>query len=281
MEIAAVLSEEFTRPLVVTQASLDLFQEGGTVPFIARYRKEATQNMDETALHAFDERRQDLLELVKRKETVLKTVQEQGKLTPELEKKIEDCRNKLILEELYLPYRPKRKTRASVAKEKGLEPLALAILNGSASEAPLVLANTLFAQFKEVASVEEALTGASDILAEQVAEDTDIRAKVRNVLEEEGFFNSKVHPDYKDKKTKFDMYYDFRAPVLKISSHNLLAMRRGENEGVLVFGIEADEENLKGLVQSSVVRFPDSPCGKQVAAAAADGYERLMRPAIV
>lgn len=280
-DIASILSREFSRPVPIIEAVLSIFSEGGTVPFVARYRKEVTRNMDETGLRALEERWNYLKELEDRKKTVLSTIEEQGKLTGELEKKIITCLDKADLEELYLPYKPKRKTRAVAAREKGLEPLSEAILNDSGSGNPEELAKGLFDHFKDVKTVEEALKGASDIIAERVSENTELRAMVRTVMEKEGAFASSVHPDYKDKVTKFEMYYSFSAPVSSISSHNLLGMCRGEKEGVLVLSLDADDAAILGRINSRVVKNPASACGRFVSSAVEEGYKRLMRGSVV
>jgi uncharacterized protein len=278
--IIAVLSREFGRPPAVIEDVLRIFGEGGTVPFVARYRKEATRDLDETALRGLEERWKYLNELEERKETVLKTILELGKLTPRLEKQIADCLDKNALEEIYLPYKPKRRTRASMAREKGLGPLADAILAAGPDGQPRDLALALMARFKDVADADEALKGAADIIAEQVADNPDLRAPVREMLSATGKYISGVHKDFKDKPSKFEMYYQFSAPVKNISSHNLLAMRRGEKEGVLSMALEADDAKITMWIQAKAVPHPGSAAGNFIAAAAADGYRRLMRPSL-
>ncbi len=281
VEIPVVLGREFDRSVPVVESVLNIFREGGTVPFISRYRKEVTQNMDEIQLRAFEERWTYLKELEERKGTVLKTISELNKLTPELGKRIQDCLDKVELEELYLPYKPKRKTRASVAREKGLDCLAQAILEADDAATQLGLAESLKDQFKDVATLDEALQGASDILAEQVADTTELRDFVRKAYEQKGVFHSWVQDDFKAKRSKFEMYYDYRSPVATIPSHNMLAIRRGEAEGVLLFTIEADDAALVAELSKRVVPKPGTECGRFMAAAVEDAYNRLMKNSLI
>ncbi|MFH1762449.1 MAG: Tex-like N-terminal domain-containing protein, partial [bacterium] len=276
-----ILSREFKRKPPVIKCILDLFKEGGTVPFISRYRKEVTGSMDETELRNFEERYNYLEELDKRRETVLKTIGESGKLTDELRKRISNCFDKNELEEIYLPYKPKRKTRALMAKQKGLDPLAEAILHAGGPDSPESLAETMLNQFKDVNDVTEALKGASDIIAEQMAEQTELRARVRDILEKEGIFYSTVQTGFKGQKTKYDLYYDYSMPVRQISSHNMLAIFRGEKEKVLSVEIECDDEKMMELLARLFIKTNNRDCIYFIKKAIEDGYYRLMRPSLV
>jgi hypothetical protein len=251
-----------------------LFISGATVPFIARYRKEQTGELDEVQVRTIEERLAYFGELEERKVTVLKSIDEQGKLTPELKARIEATRQKTELEDLYLPYKPKRRTKATIARERGLEPLADLI---AAQELTTGTPETAAAPFvdaaREVPDVAVALEGAGHILAERLAEDADSRAVVRQLTWEQGLFVSKVAPDKVGTVSKFEMYYDYREPLKAIPSHRMLAMRRGEKEEVLRLLVEAPEADLlrlKGRRGESI--FP-AAAGK-----VAGCYKRLISP---
>ena len=222
-------------------ATIELLDAGATVPFIARYRKESTGNLDEVQIRAIEEKLLYFRELVSRKETILASIQEQGKLTDDLKARIDRTLDKSELEDLYLPYKPKRRTKAMIAREKGLEPLADYLWNQEATGTPL---ETFAASFvdaeKGVASVEDALEGARHIVAETISDNADIRKLLRHAMFEEGVIVSKKTTDAVDEQQKFKMYYDYREPVKQIPSHRMLAIRRGESENVLYFLIELD-----------------------------------------
>ncbi len=199
--------------------TIQLLKDDATIPFIARYRKEKTGNLDETQIKNIKERFEYYTELEKRKQTVLQTVKDQGKLTPALEKEILSCTEKQKLEDIYLPYKPKKRTRATIAKEKGLEPLA-----------DLILAQQ---PYKGTPPSKDELSGAKDIIAEKISDRADIRGYLRKMTYNEGKIVSKVKKEFKGKKTKYETYYDFSEPVKKSPSHRILAMQRGEKEKVL------------------------------------------------
>lgn len=243
-------------------ATIELLDEGGTVPFIARYRKEATGNLDEVQIRAIEEKLAYFRELEDRRELILRTIEEQGKLTPELRARIEASLEKSELEDLYLPYKPKRRTKATIAREKGLEPLALYIQAQEPQPTSLhELAATFVDTEKGVATVDEALEGARHIVAETISENADLRKALRRMMFDEGVIVSRRiepvegEPD-KDDQGKFRMYYDYREPVAKIPSHRMLAIRRGENEGVLYFGIELEAERPLAYLKTQILKAP-------------------------
>ena len=259
--------------------TLKLLEGGATIPFISRYRKEATGGMDEVQIGEIQARNEKLLELAKRKETVLSTIEGQGKLTPELRARIDACWDATELEDIYLPYKPKRKTRAEMARQKGLEPLAALLL--------IQRENRLDARVHafvkgEVKDEEEALKGARDIIAEQVSEDERARSLVRGCFARRGVIVSKVvkGKEADEAAQKYRDYFDFSEPLKRCSSHRLLALRRGEAEGILKVSItpEDDEECIRGLERRYVKG--GNACSAQVAEAVADAYKRLLKPAI-
>jgi uncharacterized protein len=254
-------------------ATIALFDEGGTVPFIARYRKEATGNLDEVKILAVQEKLEYFRELEDRRATVLASIAEQGKLTPELQAKIEKTLDKSELEDLYLPYKPKRKTKASVAREKGFEPLALylweQIPNGQA----------LAAYAATFGDPNEALEGARHIISEMVAENADFRKAVRAMMAEKGIVVSKAIEGVPDPEGKFQMYADFSEPVAKIPSHRMLAIRRGAKEGILHFEIELNRDEVCAWLRSKVCREAGE-WERHLHEAIEDGYDRLLNPSI-
>jgi uncharacterized protein len=279
------LVNHLARELSLTPAhvagALQLQAEGGTVPFIARYRKERTGGMNETQLRALYERHAYLQELESRKETVLKAIEEQGKLTDDLRAKIGACHTKAALEDLYLPFKPKKRTRATAAREKGLEPLALrlAALNApdiaevdlAAEAAPFVNAE------KGVASADEALAGAADILAEEIALKPEHRAHLREYFLKEGTISAGIRERFPAGSTKFEMYRDFKAPVKSVQPHNLLALRRGERSGILQVSIGVNEEYVQTYLESSEIFSAAEPLRQYYRALLRDAFERLMR----
>ena len=260
------------------EAVIQLLTDGATIPFIARYRKERTGGMDEVQIAQVSDMNDKLLELGKRKDTILKTIAEQDKLTPELKARIEACWDATELEDIYLPFKPKRRTRAQVAREHGLEPLAQLLLlqrepNPTAAAARFVNA--------EVESAEAAIQGAQDIIAEMVSEDERSRAAVRNAFRRDALITSKVVKAKADtdEAQKFKDYFDWTEPLRRCTSHRLLAMRRGETEGILRVHIESDDEQNTERLQRFFVRGRGA-CADLVAAAVADGYKRLLQPSI-
>ena len=260
------------------EGTLALLDVGATIPFIARYRKERTGALDEVQIAAISEQNDRLKEIQKRKETVTKTITELGKMTPELEQRIEACWDATELEDLYLPYKPKRRTRAQVAKERGLEPLATLLL--LQREAKPETAATRYLT-PDVPTVEEALKGAQDIIAEMVSEDERSRQSVRGSFRRTAFITSKVVKSKADTDDaqKFSDYSDWSEPLKRCSSHRLLAMRRGEAEGVLRVSITVDEEENVERLKHQWVRGSNASA-QLVAEAVADGYKRLLLPSI-
>ena len=261
--------------------TLSLLEEGGTVPFIARYRKEATGNLDEVQIRDIDERRVYYKELTDRKGTILNSIEEQGKMTPELKGRIEACYEKTELEDLYLPFKPKRKTKATVAIEKGLEPLARFIYEQIPGEKIVeAFASEFISEEKGVATAEQAMEGAMHIIAEWVSENADYRKGLREMMQKDGVVSSRVLKSKEGEKSKFEMYYDFKEPVSAIPSHRMLAIRRGAEEEVLAFSIEMDEAKALGYLQGRVVKDGRSLFAPYLEKAVKDSYSRLLNPAI-
>jgi len=278
--IARLIAERLNIAEKNVDGTLKLLDEGCTIPFIARYRKERTGGLDEVQISAISDQYERLKELQKRKETVVKTITELGKLTPELEKRINDTWDSTTLEDIYLPYRPKRRTRAQVAREQGLEPLAKILLQQRERDperAALSQLSTLHSQL----SVEDALKGAQDIIAEQVSEDERSRQQVRGAFRRMAVITSKVVKAKQDtdEAQKYRDYFDWHEPLKRCSSHRLLAMRRGEAEGILRISISPDDEECIAKLQSHYV-YGHTPCGRLVAEAVEDGYKRLLKPSI-
>ncbi len=274
--ILSILSRTLQLPEKQVNNTIKLLDEGATIPFISRYRKEVTGGMDEVQLGTLKEEYDKLLALVKRKETVLKSIEEQEKLTEELHLRIENCWNATELEDIYLPFKPKKRTRAEIAREKGLEPLAKILMAQKSANL-----HQFAKQFitKEVADEEEALRGARDIIAEWVSESEAARNAVRNVFRYEAVINSKLVKGKEEEAQKFRDYFDCSEKLSRISSHRLLAMRRGETENFLRVNISADDEKCLEKLYRIFVKS-NNECGEQVAAAVEDGYKRLLRPSI-
>lgn len=272
---------QFIAPLVgITERqahnTITLFDEGATVPFIARYRKEMTGQLDEVQINAIKEQYQKFQEVEKRREAILKSIQEQGKLTPELQKKLENTYVLQTLEDIYLPYKPKRKTRATMAIEKGLEPLAQLIFAGKEANPERKAEQFLNDQ---VSNVEEALQGARDIMAEWISENTDARNKVRYAFERTAYVSSKVKKNKQEEGAKYRDYFDFSEPLNKIPSHRLLAIRRGEEEGILSVDISPDEDMAIEFLDRLFVKGLPA-CKDQQELTVSDAYKRLLKPSI-
>ena len=260
--------------------TVELLQEGATVPFIARYRKEHTGELDEVQIRTVEEQFSYFCELEERKISVLKTIEEQGKLTPELRDKIENSRQKTEVEDLYLPYKPKRRTKATIARERGLEPLAdiiaaQEILTGTPEE----VAYPFIDPEKDVPDAAAALEGAGHILAERLSDNADARTMVRRLTNEQGVMTSRVAAAYKEKVTKFEMYYDYQEPFKAVPSHRMLAMRRGEKEEILYLSIAAPVEQLLAGLKSRLI-LRGSIFAAQLEVVAEDSYKRLIAPSI-
>ena len=256
----------------------DLHQEGSTIPFIARYRKEATGNLDEVVIADVIEQVKYFTELEKRKETVIKTIEDAGKMTPELKKRIEDCVNATELEDIYLPYKPKRKTKATVAIEKGLEPLAKVIYEQGDVNPEEEAAKFVTEQVKDVA---DALQGARDIIAEWISENEQARNLVRKLFTEEAVVSSRVLTTKKEEEDaqKYRDYFEFKEPLVQSPSHRILAIRRGEKEGFLIMTINIDKETADEELKRVLLKSA-APAAKQVAVAIEDAYNRLLQPSI-
>ncbi|RYZ07715.1 MAG: RNA-binding transcriptional accessory protein [Myxococcales bacterium] len=261
------------------RAVVALLVEGATVPFIARYRKEATGGLDEVAIRNIDERRTYLLELEGRRASVLAEIRSQGKLTAALEAKLKAAGTKAELEDLYLPYKPKRRTRAVIAKERGLEPLADLLWAQQDPRGPAGSAAAFVDAAKEVPDVAAALAGARDIVAERIAEDAEVRRATREVYFKEGQIEVGKTKEHQDKVTKFDAYASFAEPIANIPSHRYLAIRRGETEGVLRASLAVDKEALTERVAKPRVRA-GSPWAEQMALATKDAVSRLLVPSV-
>ncbi|MEP4532075.1 MAG: Tex family protein [Cyclobacteriaceae bacterium] len=275
---AAKIAQELSLQSRHVQAVIDLFDDGSTVPFISRYRKEVTGTMDEVQVAGVRDRLGQLRDLDKRRDAILKSIDEQGKLTPDLKSKIDAAETMSVLEDLYLPYKPKRKTKASVAKEKGLEPLAKLVFEQGNIDAVLEAAKFINEE-KEVANEEDALQGARDIIAEWVSEDADTRKKVRSLFQSEGVIASKVMKGKEDAGAKYKDYFEWQESIKDIPSHRLLAIRRAEKEGVLSMDIAPDEDQAVGLLNRQFVKSSND-AGGQVELAVKDSYKRLIKPSI-
>jgi uncharacterized protein len=278
--VELIASETKIRPDQVRN-TLALFDQGSTVPFIARYRKEATGSLDEIQIRLLEERYAYFKELAERKQTILKTIETAGKLTPELQKKIESTVSKTELEDLYLPYKPKRRTRAMAAKEAGLEPLAriLEAQQPVGAQTPEQIALAYVSAEKNVADAAAALQGALDILAEELSEDAEVRGKIRESALKSGLYTAKVRKEFEGKRSKFEMYYNFSEKVSALPSHRILAMRRGEKEEVLKTEMVLEDEKILSMLHGKVIKS-GSPFRVELEKMAKDSYERLIKPAI-
>lgn len=278
-EFSQMIAAELKLPAHRIANTLKLLQGGATIPFISRYRKEATGGLDEVQIGDIQTRYEKLCELSKRKETVLSTIEEQGKLTPELKARISACWNATELEDIYLPFKPKRKTRAEAARAKGLEPLALLLMMQKENNLAAKVRNFVKGEVKDE---EDALKGARDILAEQISEDERSRNLMRNQFQHQAIIQSKVvkGKEAEEASAKYRDYFDFCEPLKKCSSHRLLALRRGESEGVLKVTIFPEDEDMcNERLQRLFVRA-NNECAHQVEEALTDAYKRLLKPAI-
>lgn len=278
-EFSQMIAAELKLPAHRIANTLKLLQGGATIPFISRYRKEATGGLDEVQIGDIQTRYEKLCELSKRKETVLSTIEEQGKLTPELKARISACWNATELEDIYLPFKPKRKTRAEAARAKGLEPLALLLMMQKENNLAAKVRNFVKGEVKDE---EDALKGARDILAEQISEDERSRNLMRNQFQRQAIIQSKVvkGKEAEEASAKYRDYFDFCEPLKKCSSHRLLALRRGESEGVLKVTIFPEDEDMcNERLQRLFVRA-NNECAHQVEEALTDAYKRLLKPAI-
>jgi uncharacterized protein len=285
LNIPQLLATEINLKPHQVQNALELLAEGATIPFIARYRKERTDEMNEVQLRELADRYTYLTELEERKSVILSAIAQQGKLTDELKAKISSCLQKTELEDLYLPYRPKRRTRATIAREKGLEPLAEFIksLNVKNAATPSLEeeAAKYISEAKGVKTAEEALKGAADILAEEVAEKAELRAYIRDYLLDEGVFISRIKDDYPEGTTKFEMYRNYQIRVKNIAPHNMLALCRGETEKVLSFEIAFDEDTVLYYLESKEIKTKVRTIRDFYQAMLKDGFNRLMKVSLM
>ena len=279
-EILLHIASLLNVPLSSLMATITLLDEGGTVPFIARYRKEATGALDEVQIRDIEEKLAYFRELVSRRETILASISEQQKLTDELKQKIESTLDKGELEDLYLPYRPKRRTKATIARDRGLEPLAEYLWGQQvAAQTLLEFAATFIDQEKEVKTIGEALEGARNIVAERIAEAAEVRKALRQLLNDEGVIVSRKVTDAVDSQEKFKMYYEYREPVKAIPSHRMLAIRRGEAESILYFLIEVDPLRATGIIRRHILRA-EGDWTAQLELAIEDSWSRLLSSSI-
>ncbi|MGB8359364.1 MAG: Tex-like N-terminal domain-containing protein, partial [Bacteroidales bacterium] len=271
-----IIAQKFQLHDWQVENTLRLLDDGATIPFISRYRKEVTGSLDEVQLAAIRDEYERLRELDKRKEAIIKSIEEQEKMTPELLSKINSTQTIALLEDLYLPYRPKRRTRASVAREKGLEPLALWLLEQTpgipADEAEKYLSD-------KVENVDDALTGARDIIAEMVSENEQVRGKMRALFERDAVISSRVVKGKEEEGSKFSDYFDWSESLRRCPSHRLLAMRRGEDEGFLKLSIMPRDEDAVEVMEKLFVRA-HNPASAQVREAVKDSWSRLLGPAM-
>ncbi|MBQ2802803.1 MAG: RNA-binding transcriptional accessory protein, partial [Lachnospiraceae bacterium] len=278
MDIILTLKEELQVEKWQVEAAVKLIDEGNTIPFISRYRKEVTGSLNDEQLRDLHERLTYLRNLEDKKEQVLKSIEEQGKLTEELKEKILAAQTLVVVEDLYRPYRPKRKTRASIAKEKGLLGLAEYILAQNAKEPVLEEAAKYISEEKEVKSAAEALQGAMDIIAESISDEADYRLYIRNATMEEGTVTSTA----KDEKTEsvYEMYYNFEEPVKKMAGHRVLALNRGEAEKILTVKVNAPIERILRYLETKVLISENEYTTPVIKEVIEDSYSRLIAPAI-
>ncbi|MDZ8090363.1 MAG: Tex family protein [Nostoc sp. DedQUE05] len=285
LNIPQILATEINLKSHQVQNALELLAEGATIPFIARYRKERTDEMNEVQLRELADRYTYLTELEERKSVILSAIAQQGKLTDELKAKISSCLQKTELEDLYLPYRPKRRTRATIAREKGLEPLAEFIKSLNIKNAAIASleseAAKYISQTQGVKTAEEALKGAADILAEEVAEKAELRAYIRDYLLEEGVFVSRIKDDYPEGTTKFEMYRNYQIKVKNIAPHNMLALCRGETEKILSFEIAFDEDAVLYYLESKEIKAKVRTIRDFYQAMLKDAFNRLMKVSLM
>jgi uncharacterized protein len=272
------VAQELSLDTPKIQETADLLADGATVPFIARYRKEATGSLDEVAVTAIRDRLEQLLELDKRRAAILKSLDEHGNLSDELETRVKQAKSLTELEDIYLPYRPKRRTRATIARERGLEPLAKNLFAQLGAD-PLTTAQSYVDPDKDVGTAEQALAGARDIMAEWVSEDQYIRQAVRAYFAQKAVIRSKIVAGKEEEGAKFRDYFDWEEPIAAAPSHRVLAMRRGEREGILIMRLEPPEESALAIIEARVVTGSGTD-SDQVREAARDGYRRLLSPSL-
>lgn len=280
MDINQKIAEELGIQKGQVDVTVKMIDEGNTIPFIARYRKDVTGNLNDEILRSLYERLIYLRNLEEKKEQVLASIESQGMLTEELKEKILNAQTQVAVDDLYRPYRPKRKTRASVAKEKGLEPLSNIILEQKCTSPLEEIAKDYISEEKGVANVEEAIQGACDIIAESISDQADYRTYIRKVTMEEGVIYSSQNPKQEDEKGVFEMYYDFNEPVKKMAGHRILALNRGEDKGILNVKLEAPSEKICKYLQNHVIKKENPITTPVLENCIQDAYDRLIAPAI-
>ena len=278
MDMIQTIAQELQVKSQQVEAAVQLIDEGNTIPFIARYRKEVTGSLNDEQLRQLHERLLYLRNLEEKKAQVLGSIEEQGKLTPELKKQILAAQTLVMVEDLYRPYRPKRRTRATIAKEKGLEPLAVLIWRQALTCPVEEEAKAFLSEEKEVRTVEEAVAGASDILAEQISEEADYRIHIRDVTQKKGIVRSQAKD--KEAKSVYEMYYDFEEPVSRMAGHRIMALNRGEKEKVLQVKLAAPEEDLIRYLEKKVITKKNPHTTPLLKDVVADSYKRLIAPAV-
>ena len=278
MDILQIITDELNVRRNQVDAAVQLIDEGNTIPFIARYRKEVTGSLNDEQLRTLSELLTYLRNLEEKKAQVLGSIEEQGKLTPELRKQIEEALTMVVVEDLYRPYRPKRRTRATIAKEKGLEPLADIIMLQTTRKPLLEEAAAYVSEEKDVKTAEDALAGAKDIIAERISDEADYRMKIRQLTFDKGYLKSEA----KDSETSsvYEMYYDFEEPVKRLAGHRVLAINRGEKEKILTVKVEAPEEDVLRYLQRRVIRKNNPNTEQVLKETIEDSYHRLIEPSI-
>lgn len=280
LDLLKQLSDELALPIKGIEATIKLLIDGNTVPFISRYRKEATGNLDEVQIRNIQERYAYFLELEDRKKVIIDSIESQGKMTESLKVQIQSCNVKNQLEDLYLPFKPKRRTKAAIAKEKGLEPLALRIISQPTEGDPHQEASSFIQAEKDLNTIEEVLAGALDIVSEIIAERADVRALVRDYFEREGIVVSRVIEGKDTAPTKYELYYNFREKVSKIPSHRYLAIRRGEKEEILNFHIEVPVDDLLNEIKLITDYNPKSPFAEEFLKGLIQAFKRHLSPSV-
>lgn len=278
MDILQILTDELGIKKSQTEMAVKLIDEGNTIPFIARYRKEATGALNDEVLRNLDERLRYLRNLEERKEAVIASIEEQGKLTEELKKEIQEAKTLVAVEDLYRPYKQKRRTRATIAKEKGLEPLANIILLQMTGEPVEELAKEYISEEKGVASAMEAIEGASDIIAELISDEADYRTYIRDITVKQGTISSNAKD--KEQESVYEMYYEFEEGISKIAGHRILAINRGEDEKILTVKVNAPEERILGYLYKKIITRDNKYTTDILKNVVEDSYKRLIAPAI-
>lgn len=278
MDYSEILSQQFNIKKEYADNIINLLDDGNTIPFIARYRKEMHGSMDDQLIREFAEKLEYLRGLDKRREEIKSLIDGQEKLTEELVSLIDKASTLSELEDIYRPYKPKRKTRASIAKEKGLEPLAVKILKQEENFNPNDYAGNFISDEKDVSSAEDAIKGAMDIIAEQISDSAEIRKRIRNLFKVNGVVSSSASD--KEKDSVYSIYYDFNEPVSKIAGHRILAINRGEKEGFLKVSVELDNQKPLNVIYRLLDKDTNPLCSDIIKEAGADAYQRLISPSI-